>query len=367
MRLSAIGTYVVPPAADGRGSGDIAAHAGLIIVRVTAANGVAGYGEVPTGVTEPRDGAGSVLDQIAAAARAMIGLDGGNLNLLSDLLGRLDGCGLAARAALDMAAHDLVGRAWQVPVHTLLGGALRTRLEVMSDLGDAGLDGASPPVGAGAFVARLGAAGTSAAAEAARRRLEALVAAAARSGARIEIDAQETFSSPGQVRRFMEPIMRLAVLGHLSLRQPLHRHDLEGHALLRETLPIDLVVDRSVMSPEIAMQIVRRGAADRLVVALDRLGGLDAARRVSDICEAAGVGVSVASPPSAGIQETAQCHLAAILRDPYPIGLASRPGALASAVTRGFELVGAEARLSDRPGLGIEVDEAALRPVVVVT
>ncbi len=355
MTITGIAAFVVRPAPeDGGGAG------ASVLVRIDAAGGPSGYGEAPAGGTSAS--IASLVEQVSVGARALIGHEPVNLNALADILAAIPAFGAPARAALDIAAYDLVGKRRGVPVHLLLGGALRTRFEVTTDLGTVEdlADGLALP--AGGHVVRVGHAAASS--DAGRRRLEDLVAAAATTGARLEIDAGEAFENPAEARRFVEPIMARAVLRHLSLRQPLGAHDLEGHAFLRETLPIPLVLDRTVTSAAAAAQIVRRAAADRLVIALERLGGLEPARRAADICESAGLGASVAAPPSAGLIDAAQCHLAATFRDPYPVALATRPAA--SPVHVGVAVDGGWARLSDRPGLGVEVDERQLEPVATI-
>jgi L-alanine-DL-glutamate epimerase-like enolase superfamily enzyme len=356
MKIKSVAAFVAPLTfANG------SAPAASVIVRIDSADGHSGYGEAPA--VGAAVSIGSLVDQVTAASRALLGHDSANLNALADILAQVPACSAAARAALDIANYDLVGNIRGVPVHLLLGGALRTRFEVMMDLGKSRDLPDNVEVAARAYVARLGSAEASSDAD--RHRQEALVASAATAGARIEIDAGEAFESPGQVRRFFEPIMTRAVLGHLSLRQPLHAHDLEGHAVLRETLPIQVVLDRSVTSAEAAVQIVRRSAADRIVISLERLGGLEPARRAGDICESAGLGASVAAPPSVGLMDAAHCHLAATLRDPHPVAFATRPAA--SPVRGGVAVDGMYASLSERPGLGVEVDDRQLKPVAAIT
>ncbi|HEX5146827.1 MAG TPA: hypothetical protein VFV85_07370, partial [Conexibacter sp.] len=57
---------------------------------------------------------------------------------LGELAGRLDATVVGnpyAKALLDIALHDLVGKAYGVPVHALLGGAVRERVPVAHMLG----------------------------------------------------------------------------------------------------------------------------------------------------------------------------------------------------------------------------------------
>ena len=51
----------------------------------------------------------------------------------------------------------------------------------------------------------------------------------------------------------------------------------------------------------------------------NRVGGLLPACRIAHICEAASIGISLDTTPLTRLGDTMNCHLAATLRDPYPI------------------------------------------------
>jgi L-alanine-DL-glutamate epimerase-like enolase superfamily enzyme len=67
------------------------------------------------------------------------------------------------------------------------------------------------------------------------------------------------------------------------------------------------------------LQIVKHDAADRIVLKFSRVGGLTPALKIINICEAAWIGVSLDTMPFTKLGDTANCHLAAAIRDPYPI------------------------------------------------
>lgn len=105
------------------------------IVRLVSDTGITGWGEVcPLGATYAPVTAGGVRAALALAAPALIGVEAKPRAVARAVDGVLTGQAYA-RAALDIAAHDLLGRALGVPVATLLGGALRDRVPSYYALG----------------------------------------------------------------------------------------------------------------------------------------------------------------------------------------------------------------------------------------
>ncbi len=98
-----------------------------LLVEVTTDDGLVGWGET---VSSPH-AAGAVIR--SRLAPVLIGRDpsrtGTLFHAMTATLGYdKRGAGMMAISAVDMALHDLVGRAQGVPVHALLGGALRDRM-----------------------------------------------------------------------------------------------------------------------------------------------------------------------------------------------------------------------------------------------
>jgi len=106
----------------------------VILVRVTTANGAVGWGEAPTTLmtTPVRESVrevarfyeGRELEDHAAALRAF--------EVYSFYRSRSMEA-TSALSAVDIACHDLVGRSAGVPVSTLLGGAVRSRVRAYSN------------------------------------------------------------------------------------------------------------------------------------------------------------------------------------------------------------------------------------------
>src|SRR3954466_13871560 len=93
------------------------------VVRIGTDTGVVGWGETcPLGPAYLEAFAGGARAALAELAPALLGVDPANLGAVHDALdGALRGH-LYAKAALDIACWDLLGRALDVPISTLLGG-----------------------------------------------------------------------------------------------------------------------------------------------------------------------------------------------------------------------------------------------------
>ena len=114
------------------------------IVKLETDDGLAGYGETcPLGSTYLPAHAAGARAAIAEVAPALIGVDPRNLNAVWEALdGALAGHDYA-KAAIDIACWDLLGKAANLPVSTLLGGATSEDfpLYVAIPLGPVDVDG----------------------------------------------------------------------------------------------------------------------------------------------------------------------------------------------------------------------------------
>jgi L-alanine-DL-glutamate epimerase-like enolase superfamily enzyme len=93
------------------------------VVRITADSGETGWGETcPLGSTYLAAFAGGARAALEEIAPSLLGVDPRNLGAIADVMdGALRGHAYA-KAAVDIACWDLLGRALGVPVFTLLGG-----------------------------------------------------------------------------------------------------------------------------------------------------------------------------------------------------------------------------------------------------
>ncbi len=341
------------------------------LVRVTAEDGQYGIGEITSQTWYLGETAEQIESNVVLFDGALRGADPANFARAHHLMEAQVGGGMpggrGARSAVDMALYDLVGKARGVPVHALLGGAYRTEFELLTnlyhktpetmaaaskDFAGRGFRGLKIKVGD----VMLAKGWTRENLESELAKLEAALAAVPRS-VYIDADANQGWRSAKWTVAALE---RFREHDNLSIEQPLPYADLEGAAFVRRHARVPVILDESVWSPEAVLQLVRMGACDRIVMKLNRIGGFLPALRAIDICEAAGVGVSVDTNPYTILGDTASCHIAAVASTPYPVDCEGHVSFLdigaPDPFRGGITFADGLARLPDAPGLGVDVD-----------
>ena len=350
-----------------------------VIARVNTDAGVHGLGEATAGTAYFNQTPGALVEWLRAYGSALHGANPLDLigahRTMDAVSGEFPpGC-QPARAAIDMALHDLAGKVWRCPVYQLLGGAHRTSFELLTSIYESTVEGAVAAskdfvaagyrglkikVGAATRVSGIGV-------DAFRLEVEKLVAIleALPDSVYVDADANQSWKSAKIAVRIVEEILARTRSTNLSLEQPVHHLDLQSHRYIRDALKIPLILDESVLSPEAMLQIARLGAADRVVLKPNRVGGVLPARKIANICEAASIGISIDTTPLTLLGDTMNCHFAATLRDPYPIDVEGHLWLKETPFVGGLVLRDGKATIRDDPGLGIELDEAALGPLLI--
>lgn len=355
------------------------ARVNTVIVQIETDKDIVGWGEAATIPSYFNQTLGTLMDWLKGYAQALIGLDPRNIIQVHrriDLVSgeRPPGC-QPARAAIDMALYDIIGKVNNCPVYEVLGGAYRTEFELQTNLYEEspeekanacrayvekGFAGLKVKVGDSILLKGFSAANL----EWERKKLLAALEAVP-PNIYIDADANQTWGNAKIAVKIVEHILQGTFYPNLSLEQPLHHLDFSGHSYLRKILPIPIILDESVVSPEAMLQIVKMEAADRIVLKINRVGGFWFAKKIVDICEAACIGISIDTMPFTKLGDTAHCHLAATIRDPYPVDAEGHTWFAATPFTGGVEIQGGKAVLPRRPGLGVELDEKLLKKMLI--
>jgi len=355
------------------------ARVNTVIVQVNTDKDIVGWGEAATIPSYFNQTLGTLIDWLRAYEQVLIGIEAQDIitaHRRMDLVSgeRAPGCH-PARAAIDMALYDIIGKANNCPVHEVLGGAYRTEFDLQTNLYEEspeakakackeyvekGFAGLKIKVGDSILLGGL----TKENLAWERRKLLAALEAVP-SDVYIDADANQSWGNAKIAVTFIESVLEKKFYPNLSLEQPLYYLDFSGHSYLRKTLRVPIILDESVVSPEAVLQIAKAEAADRIVLKINRVGGFWFARKIVDICEAASIGISLDTMPFTKLGDTAQCHLAATIRDPYPVDAEGHTWFAATPFTGGIEIKGGKAVLPKKAGLGVELNEKLIREMMI--
>lgn len=330
-----------------------------VVVRVTDSDGVTGWGEAPqvwqvTG--ESLAGAEACVTGPLAAVVA--GRDPDDLHALLRDVGAAVAANHGAKAAVDVALHDLVARRRGVSLPVLLGGtALRVPTDVTVAAGDAdALAETARARAADGFGVLKMKVGTDAASDVARVRA---VREAVGPGVRIRLDANQGWTARDAVRVICG--LEDAGLDVELVEQPVAAADLDGLAWVTARVRTPVLADESVYGVRDLVEVVRRRAADLVNVKLAKCGGLRVAATLLDLARAQGMGSIVGSMMESHIGVGAAASLVAAHGTSAVSDLDAAWWAASSPVVGGLRYDGPVVVLPDAAGLGIDAlaDEVA--------
>ncbi len=273
-----------------------------------------------------------------------------------------------AKAAVDIALHDLAGQALGVPVYQLLGGAYRDRIEIAHSLGimenDRAVSEAVQAIAEGAktIKAKTGLDP--------RRDIELVrtLREAVGPNVRIRVDANEGYRSASEairITRAMEPY------DIAFTEQPVA--DLEDMAVVARQVDVPVMADEGAWTPQDILRIHALRAAELISLYVTKPGGLFRAHEVASVAEAAGLHCDIGGSIEMGVGNAANLHLGASTRiaELASVCPVSRPaGALQDQIAGVYyldDIISEPFRYEDGavlvpqgPGLGVRVDESKL-------
>ncbi len=256
-----------------------------------------------------------------------------------------------AKAALDVALHDLAARRLGVPLVRLLGGtALSVRTDVTISAGE--VDQVSADAGkrrADGFGTLKLKVGTDAASDVARVRA---VREAVGPDVTVRLDANQGWTAREAIRaiRALEDAGTDVEL----VEQPVAAWDLDGLAAVTAAVDTPVMADESCFGLRDLTAIIRLRAADLVNVKLAKCGGLRNARTLLELAAAHGVGAILGSMMEGPIGVGAAASLAAAHGSTLVNDLDAAWWLESSPVRGGITYDGDTVALPDGPGLGIE-------------
>ena len=333
-------------------------HARNILVRVESADGTVGWGEAASAPTMT----GDTLGGLTAAVRdhlapLLIGADAWMRPALMKRLRTVLHGNTGAHSAVEMALLDLAGQVSGLPLIDLVGGALRREVAPMWLVGNATPDEdvaeakAKAREGIRFFKLKVGVKPLD---------IEIATALAVREvlGPDLPIcaDANCGFSYQA-ARRYLEATREA---GLLFLEQPFEDADLRGLAALARGTAVPIGTDEGIHSLRDIEDHAAAGVGG-VSLKLIKLGGFAAALTAGAQCRRLGLAINVAAKMSeSSLAAAAAVHLACAV-DNIDWGVSLTHFYLAEDLVRvPLAIHNGLVALPGKPGVGVEIDEAAV-------
>lgn len=326
-----------------------------LVVRVESADGAVGIGETICLLEFIEPVLAKTIIPLA------LGLDACDIERL---LLKVEGAGyyhhkramVMARAAVEMACWDLLGKRARLPLHALWGGRLRERVPIVGYVQCSAAAAAAEQ--AAAFVAKGFATLKIKLGMDERSDIEIVRAVRQAVGPYVRIRAD--VNGAWTIATAKRQIRKLAEFDLEYLEQPLPLEDLRGHALLRSWSDVPIALDESAYTLADVHAIVAAEAADVVVLDPHEAGGLSPLRKAAAVCEAAGIPVVLHSGAELGVSLAAYLHLAVNLPNHLAAMDCQYPNLAADIVSEPHDGSTGSIKPPRGPGLGVALDETAV-------
>jgi len=293
-----------------------------IIVRILDNEGNVGWGESsPSKRTlgTSLDGILAALDQVSPP---LIGYDPRRIGEAVDLMDSYISGNTSAKAAIDIAIHDLVGNIRGEPVWRMLGGLCSERVETSYSIGMASaeemLAEAQGAVSQGFRCLKVKVGLNP------RQDVRTIqqFREALGEGVKLTIDANQGWTRQEAVWA----LTQMAPFEIEFVEQPVLAYDIEGMAWVRSRSSIPVMADESVHSPQDALRVIQEKAVDYINIKLMKSGGLLRAKRVAAIAEAGCVPCMIGAESETNLSITAATHFALATKNVFlgDLGIAAK-------------------------------------------
>src|SRR5215471_14502937 len=281
-----------------------------------------------------------------------------------------------AKAAVEFAAYDLAGRQCGLPVHRLLGGAVRRRIPVTHSIGLMAAEEAEREV---AQVAKEGIRTIKIKVGVDPDRDVDLVRRVRETvgpGIALCVDANQGYRTPSEAIRTYRRMERFELI---YFEQPVE--GIERLAEVARAIDAPVMADESAWNAHDVIEIIEKRAAQIVSIYTTKPGGLYRALEVAAVARAAGLICNINGSAETGIGNLANLQLAAaaapvVLSCVVPVSTpaeAQTPGSVAGIyykddlIAEPMRFVDGAIDLPSGPGMGIPVDEAKIHRYAVET
>jgi L-alanine-DL-glutamate epimerase-like enolase superfamily enzyme len=327
------------------------------VVGVIDDNGITGYGYMPAMI---------IVGESPATAEALLHgtvaplLKGDAIVGVPALMHKLDdavGANVQLKFAVEEALLDLQGKRLGMPLYNLFGGLCRREVPVMRMLG------LKPPketaaealdlVGRGYRYVKIKIGLDD------KRDIETVKCTRDALGddVFISVDANQAYTP----MRAIKVLNQLADCNLIVCEQPVRQDDVRGMAFVRKNVNIPIMADEGVTTSADVLRLIDADAMDAVSIKIWKMGGYYKSREIAAVCSAANVAVHVGSTAGSQLMEAEQLHFCATLPNLFAGAEIGEFESLTDDPASGLTVEQGTLHVSDRPGLGVEIDMSKLQ------
>jgi len=281
-----------------------------VVVKILTDYGVVGWGESSPSKRVTGETAETVIKTLDKIAPKLIGHCPLRIEQDVEVMDSIVEGKPAAKAAIDIALHDILGKTARKPLFMLMGGY---RTEVLTDItlsikppkemAKAAINAVKK--GFRALKVKVGVNPTEDV-ERIKRIREAIG-----DDIQIRIDANQGWT-PKQAIGALDRIEKFNIQ---FAEQPVLAEDLKGLREVKKNSPIPIMADESVHSPEDALLLIQAEAIDLINIKLMKSGGILKGRKIAAIAETAKIPCMIGCMGESEIGIAAGAHLAAAVKN----------------------------------------------------
>jgi muconate/chloromuconate cycloisomerase len=327
-----------------------------VIVKVYTDEGIVGVGEaapVPFFSEESQEDVKVAIDRYIS--RVIMGEDIFDIEKILEKMDKVIQGHSYAKAGIELALWDAMGKTLRVPVYKLLGGVYREKVPVVWIIGIGTPEQMAAEAkeyvekGFNTIKVKIGI----------DPKQDIKNVAAIRDAigdeAQIRVDANQGYTADIAIKT----LKKMERYDLELIEQPVPRWDLSGMARVCKALDTPVMADESVFTPEDAVKVVKMEAADIINIKIMKPGGLYNAKKIAFIAESAGIPCLVGSMIETGVGTAASAHFACATKNiRYPCEF------IGTMMVKDDILEGAAyvprnglIEIQRKPGFGINLDE----------
>lgn len=329
-----------------------------IIVKVTTECGIVGWGEAVPDEHITGETAESTYAMIKyTLAPAIIGQNPMNFEKIHELMDKRVNKVPAAKAAIDIACFDIVGKKLGVPVYQLIGGRYHEKFPLTHVLSihdpETMADEAERKVKEGYRSLKLKVGSNI------LEDVERIKAVSERINQKIQlrIDVNQGWENSANT---LKALRYLEDVNIEWIEQPVHQNNIDAMVEIKAKSFIPLMIDEGLKDMEDMKKIIMTKAADKVNIKLMKCGGIYPAVKLVNMAEMAGIECQIGSMVESSIGSAAGFHVAFSKKNiksvelTGPVKFKQDIGDLKQCYQLPF------IKLNEKPGLGVTIDEQML-------